>query len=290
MVSNSDKLQLITSAAVTTHVHASFMDTSVSAGIIQNDTMMPGRVNGIISTATTTDIVAAPSSGVVRNVKTLHIRNAHASTPVNVTVIHTDGDTAVELHSTTLRAGESLEYIDGIGFFVLQSTTDSTLLRALNGDDTGGVNTNTVQPWFPTQGAVQLAAATGYLFNGIFHSTRSAGTTSHTTMISFGGTAGLTSIDYIASCKTGDTNAIAGDSAIFGHDANDLSVKAASTSATENILIKVWGTVRVNTAGTFIPQFRYSAAPGGAPTIKSGTFFRLVPFGANTIQSAGTWV
>lgn len=288
LISTSDKIQVVTSAAVTTHVHASYMDTEVSSGVIQNDTMKPGRTNSIIGTATTTDVVASPGSNVVRNVKTLHVRNAHASSPVTVTVIHTDGTNAVQLHSAILQAGESLEYIEGIGFFVLEVPVLPFLIRALNGDATGA-NNNSAQPWFPTGGAVTLEAATSYIFDGIFHSVRSAGTTSHTTSILFGGTATLTSIDGIISCKEGDTNAIADDDAVFFHDASGASVKAASTSATENILVKIWGIVRINASGTLIPQFQYSTAPGGAPTMKAGTYFRLIPIGSNTDTAIGSW-
>jgi hypothetical protein len=45
----------------------------------------------------------------------------------------------------------------------------------------------------------------------------------------------------------------------------------------------------VNAAGTLIPQFQYSAAPGSAPTIKRGSWFRLQPIGSGTVDSQGTW-
>jgi hypothetical protein len=69
----------------------------------------------------------------------------------------------------------------------------------------------------------------------------------------------------------------------------EVVLKAASTSATENSIFFVWGIVRINGAGTFIPQFKYSAAPGGAPTVKRGTWFRMWPVGSNTTVSVGTW-
>jgi hypothetical protein len=47
--------------------------------------------------------------------------------------------------------------------------------------------------------------------------------------------------------------------------------------------------MRINAGGTVIPQFQFSAAPGGAPTIKAGTFFRCYPIGANTVAAAGPW-
>ncbi|CAN7418751.1 hypothetical protein [Mesorhizobium sp. LjNodule214] len=47
--------------------------------------------------------------------------------------------------------------------------------------------------------------------------------------------------------------------------------------------------MRINAAGTVIPQFQYSAAPGGAPTIKRNSFFRIKPMGLNTMVSQGPW-
>lgn len=114
LVATTDKLQLVTSAAVTVDVHASYAD-------LNGTTVTPGRKNTAITTATTTDIVASPAGSTVRNIKTLHIRNKHASLSTDVTVLYegsaTDAD--VELHSVTLLPGEMLEYIEGIGFFVV---------------------------------------------------------------------------------------------------------------------------------------------------------------------------
>jgi hypothetical protein len=111
LVSTSDKLQVVTGSAVTTDVHASAVDVDGS-GVITTY-----RKNSAITTAVTTDVVVSPGSGVTRNVKTLTIRNKHATSTVDVTVQHTDGTTVVELVKTTLLAGESLLYLEDVGFF-----------------------------------------------------------------------------------------------------------------------------------------------------------------------------
>ena len=163
------------------------------------------------------------------------------------------------------------------------------LFKALNADDTGGTNVNTAQPWFPTAGAVTLAVGT-YEFTGLLETSRSAGTTSHTTSVQFGGSLTIGSMIYRANCRTGDANSLAADNTVDVTDANPIVVKAASTSATEQISIFVRGIVRVTVAGTLIPQFIYSAAPGGAPTIKKNSFFRLNKLDASATQTArGTW-
>lgn len=163
------------------------------------------------------------------------------------------------------------------------------LFKALTADDTGGANVNTAQPWFPTAGAVSVAALTAYEFEGQLFLSRAAGTTSHTTSVLFGGTATLTSIDYLAQCKEGDANDLQDMSGFWSSAATALVVKAASTSATEQFMVRLKGIIRINAAGTLIPQFQYSAAPGGAPTVKRGSFFVLRPLGLNTIASQGAW-
>lgn len=199
---------------------------------------------------------------------------------------------------TGVAAGDIVEIVDDpLGVPLSRKVTlanlvpqgiNGLLFRLLTAGATGA-NSSLVQPWFPTTGAVSLAALTTYFFDGLFHSSRSAGTTSHSTLLAFGGTATLTRIRYLATPKELDSNAIADLDAVFGTVATEITIKAASTSSTENVILAVRGHVAVNAAGTFIPQFRYSSAPGGAPTIQPGTFFRLWPVGSNTIDTVGTW-
>jgi hypothetical protein len=110
--STSDKLQLVTDSTATVTVHASYLDYNGTA-------VTPGRTNSAINSATTTDIVGAPGSGIERIVKSLTVKNTHATTTVTATIKHTDGSTTVELVKVTLLAGEKLIYFEGLGFRVL---------------------------------------------------------------------------------------------------------------------------------------------------------------------------
>lgn len=139
LTATTDKLQLVTSAAVTVDVHASVMDHTLST-----DNVEGAKQNTAITTATTTDIVAAPAAGTTRNVKGLLIRNKHATTSVDVTVVFDQNGTDFELHKTTLRAGECLEFVEGVGFFVL-TVAANALLRTnkLTADQTNSTTTAT---------------------------------------------------------------------------------------------------------------------------------------------------
>lgn len=110
LASTSDKLRLVTSAAVALNVHASYAD-------ISGTTVTPGRQNTAISTAATTDVVGSPAASTYRTVKTLTARNTSTTTSVDVTVVHTDGTNAMELYEATLGPGGQLHYHEGAGFF-----------------------------------------------------------------------------------------------------------------------------------------------------------------------------
>jgi len=163
------------------------------------------------------------------------------------------------------------------------------IFKALSANE-AGQNIATVQPWFPTQGAAALKANTLYAFEGYLRLSRAAGTTSHTTSLAFGGTVGLTNIAYQAQVNTGDvvTNGALNQTTV--EVATATVVKAASTSATEQTIIRVTGVLRTNgSAGTLIPQFQFSAIPGGVPTILANSNFKIYVLGSASDVSKGTW-
>ncbi len=114
LTGTGDLLKVVTAEALTIDVHASWVDNAAG-------TITPGRTNTAITTATTTTIVASPASSTQRNIQTLSVRNKDI-TGGAVTVTHYDGVTTVELFKYTLGAGEQLEFLDGIGFRVINAS------------------------------------------------------------------------------------------------------------------------------------------------------------------------
>ena len=89
-------------AGASVDVHVSYVDNA-------SGTITPGRANVVnITTATTTDIVAAPGSGAQRNVKAIYVTNTHATASTQATVVHTDGTNVSDLMGVTLLPGENL--------------------------------------------------------------------------------------------------------------------------------------------------------------------------------------
>lgn len=188
----TDKLQVITSGTAAIDVHASFMDVSGS-------TVTPGKQNTAISSATTTDVVAAPASSTYRNVKTLNLRNKDASASNTVTVQYNQNATLFELHKVTLRPGEALEYIEGVGFFTLgarlpvspnSSTSDQSLAAATANYITGSSILFTANP------------TVGTVLRWRIHLAKTAACTGTTAMALYFGPNGTTS--DTSRCATGN--------------------------------------------------------------------------------------
>lgn len=122
LTATTDKLQLTRSSAADVDVHVAWVDLSAAVST-------PGRTNTAFNTAATGDILASPAGSTQRIVKFISIRNKHATTPVDVTVIFDQNGTDFELHKATLLAGEMLEYQEGLGFFTIQTTRKEEYLR-----------------------------------------------------------------------------------------------------------------------------------------------------------------
>lgn len=139
---------------------------------------------------------------------------------------------------------------------------------------------------------VTLAGSTVYEFEIVVGMIKTAGATSHTISLLFGGTATLNNIGYNV---TGSLNATASYAAanLVVYTYQSASASQATTSAgvaglTATIIAK--GTVSVNAGGTFIPQYSLSAAPGGAYTTQIGSYMKISPLGASGANiNIGSW-
>lgn len=177
------------------------------------------------------------------------------------------------------------QILDSSTFNDLTSDSWKVLASGATGSDV-----NTAQAVFPTTGTITLFASKSYEFEAQYFITRVAGTNNHTTAVLFGGTATLTSIAYRAQVTNATGNVLAATQQIFGTAATAVVLTAANTSATENLIINLKGVVRINGAGTLIPQFIYSVAPGGAPTIQTNSYFKIKPLsGTNATTNIGNW-
>jgi len=111
----NDKVQISTDVSIPLHVHVSGMDVDASGNVT---TYRKNTLNG--SWLGLADAMVPAASGVTRNVKTINIKNSSSTLSATITVLHTDGTTSVELVKTPLAAGQTLQYIEGLGWSLTQ--------------------------------------------------------------------------------------------------------------------------------------------------------------------------
>jgi hypothetical protein len=154
-------------------------------------------------------------------------------------------------------------------------------------------NNTSAQPWFSSGGAVSLEASTSYEFEGHLLVGTTGATTTNTVGLSFGGTATLTSIAYRADAHHGTANTTQPTSSLSNataveQAANTVVTGLSGTASGLKTSIWVRGIIRVNAAGTVIPQFQFSANRG-AGNVFANTFFKLRKIGSNTVVNQGPW-
>lgn len=203
LAATTDKLQLVTSAAASIEVHCSYVDHTLSGDNVEGN-----RQNTAITTAATTDILAAPASGVVRRVKVLTIRNKHASAFCTVTVLFDQNGTDYELYSEWLRPGDELQYVEGKGFFTSVSRSNQSANYSTADETASAADT------YITGSAISIVpgrpAQVGTIFRWTFSLTKTAagtatgiwnvrfgtnGTTADTSRLTFTQTAGTAAAD-----------------------------------------------------------------------------------------------
>jgi hypothetical protein len=230
LTSTSDLLTVVTGQAVTAiDVHASWVDYA-------SGTITPGRTNtASITTATTTTVVASPAASTQRNVKSLHIRNRDASLSCDITVKHTDGTNNLELIKVTLAAGDSLEYVEGVGWFKVPNPVNAPNPSVLLADQSIGASVTV----YLTNSDLHVSAGrplkAGTVLRWHVCVIKSAASTATMTWDLRVGTAGGTGDTSRASLATGTQTAVADISHLFVQ----VTIRSISASGTIHALMEM---------------------------------------------------
>jgi hypothetical protein len=115
LTSVNDQLQLVSDSAANLEVHATWVDTVPSTGAIT-----PGRLNTKVAAAATTSVAGSPAASTQRNVKSLHVRNKHATLRCGIKIRHSDGVNVAQIFGTSLGPGSTIEYTDQGGFITIR--------------------------------------------------------------------------------------------------------------------------------------------------------------------------
>jgi len=269
LTATTDKVQLITSAAVAIDVHASYMDASnADPPVVKGSTS--GRQNTAINSAgATTDIVAAPAASTVRNVKGITARNKDATTACDVTVQFNQNATLFELFKVTLLAGETLEFVEGVGFFVVKSSATIDVKLRVTSDYVNATTsfTDITGLTYP------IESGKHYCFEAhLYH--RSDATTSGSQFGVNGPAMTAMNLMGIQQITASVTAATYGSSAAV--TALDTAAVVETTGpGTNTFLAIISGWVNPSAAGTFAMRGKSEVAAASGLTVKAGSWLRL---------------
>lgn len=270
LVNTTDKIQVVTDAAVTVDVVASYIDASNNAAppVVQ-DPM--GRQLTAISTAATTDVLAAPASNEARNVKEMTVRNKSASTPVGVKVNYNANGTLFEVWGGILNPGDTLEYVQGVGWFVVGAGKLISNRRV-----TADVANATTSFADVTGLTVAVKAGKHYNFEAhLFHIENAATTGAR---FAVNGPAMTALRLFGLGLYTGSLTAAVMQAQLADVAALDTAVPGATTASTATpqvVLMILTGWINPSADGTFAIRFQSEVAVAAGVTVKAGSWLQL---------------
>lgn len=265
LLSTTDTIQLVTSAAATVDVVASIQDKTTSTGALASVSQRTA-----VTTATTTTIVNAPASGVERNIVELTARNKHATQACDVTVQLDANGTDYEICKFTLAAGDTLEYIEGIGWFTITNAAALDKRLVVTADV---INATTA--WADITGLTcRLQAGKAYNFiASLIHQTNAT-----TTGARFGVNTGTapTSLQLggLAQITASVTAATFGASAAVTARDTGMVVETTGPGAV-NMIAVMYGFIIPAATEDFAVRCQSEVAIASALTIKAGSFCRI---------------
>jgi hypothetical protein len=264
----ADKIQATTSSTSAIDFHVSWVDASNAVPpVVQGDTM--GRLNMAYTTAKTDDICPGPASNEVRNVKTIHARNKGSATN-DVTITYDQAGTDYELFKASLTPGAALEYVEGIGFFVVNTATLDAKLRVAGSDYVNA----TTSPSDIT--GLTCAVESGKHYNFMAHLYHFGNAATNGPRFGIAGVAMTAMRIQAILTETGSVAAGVVNTNIADVTAIDTAVQATTdTMATTPVLSIFSGWFNPSASGTWAIRGWAETAVAAALTVKVGSWARV---------------
>jgi hypothetical protein len=278
LASTSDLLRLVTSSTSAIDVQVSAMDMNVTT----SERPTGYRRNTAITTATTTSIALSPGSAdVLRNIKTVSARNKGGATNV-VTVLHTDGTTVAECFEATLAPDWSIQYEDGVGWWVTDNQgrevvqnmtsagvpiTDSDTIVRLTSDVT---NNNATANTIADVTGLSFPVLANKLYAFSFDIVYTAAATTTGSRWSISGPASPTYLNYTSEYSL-TTTTTTRNALVQAYDSPAAS--NATSAATGNNWASIYGVIQPAADGTVIARFASEIA-SSAIVAKVNSFVR----------------
>jgi hypothetical protein len=279
--STTDKLRLQTSTAANLDVLVDYADMDDTTKAVTVDRQLTQ-----ISSATTTDVLAAPASGFSRKVKWLSISNKHASLSNLVTLIYqtTGGPTDYIVETGTLAPSERMSYTETHGMRFLDSEGREKLASLPRTSDDATVtqiashSADTYYAGLPVTGRLQA----GSWFRWTWRSSKGGGVAGPTYILRFG-TAGTTA-DTARVTLTGAAQTAVADEAWFVVEAGFRTVGASAVLVANHMLVH-----RLATTGFSVTASNVFIAPVASSTFDSSVAGSILGLSVNP-GASGAWV
>lgn len=278
LASTADLLRIATSSTSALDVQVNGMDMNVTT----SERPTAYRRNTTISSATTTSIALSPASAdIIRNIRTVTARNRGGSTNV-VTALHTDGTTAVECFEAALAPDWSLQYEDGVGWWVTDSqgrqvvmnlqgagspVTDSDSIVRLASDVT---NNNATANTMQDVTGLSFAVLANKLYQFKFEIVYTAAATGTGSRWSISGPASPTYLNYESRYSLTATT-VTPNPHLQGYDLPAASNASSATTGSNRAVIE--GHIQPAADGTVIARFA-SEVLSSAIVAKANSFVR----------------
>ena len=193
---------------------------------------------------------------------------------------------------TAVEAG-ALEY-DGTAAYFTPSTTigrcvfPPRVIATIQSDFTLAAASGVQNCFTGAHDTLTIAGNTSYLMEALY--IINTGSTTHTTATAFalGGSASVTSFEYVAMLWSAAANTITTTQSTT-HVSGVASKVLNATSTAVWTMIQLRGLVRFNVGGTIAPQINFSANPTGTNLMKVGSFISFAPIGSDTMTFVGPW-
>lgn len=276
LTSTSDIIRVVTSSTATTDVHASWADLADGSS-----SPVFGRKNTAISSAATTTVCTAPASSTTRTLKTLTIRNRHASTAQTVTVQHYDGTTSIDLIGAVLSAGDALHYDEHQGWTVrdsyarVKSRSDGLVSAAVNEMNTvvlasDVTNNNGVANTIADVTGLSFDVTAGETYWFEFTIAYTAAATTTGSRWSINGPGSPTLLNYRSEYTLTATSTTVNSANTY-----DTPAAANASSLTAGNVATIWGIIKPSGNGTVIARFASEVA-SSAIVAKAGSMLRWI--------------
>lgn len=263
LIDNNDRLRVTTSSAADIDVVLTMVEVVTSTLAVSTVLKQLTAINS----ATTTTIATEPDGSHQRNIKQVTLRNKHASLSNDLTIILQDNSTNYEICKFTLRAGDTLQYQEGVGWYLLTNEFKLDVkLRVAN--DVVNATTSFADI---TGLTYPVEAGKHYGFESNLISANNASTSGSRFAINGPSMTGMMIADFNIYTPGATSSVFAAGAAT----AVDTAIEATTTGSTSNRLTYIAGWFNPSASGTFAMRCASEVAVAAGITVRAGSWCRL---------------